>query len=285
MACFFRPDPSRALFGGLIAVMFAALVPAMAGPRPVELAPHRAIYDLKLKEARGNQPVEEVRGRILYDFSGNLCEGYALQFRQVSELDLGEDKQLTADLRATTWEDGAAKAFRFRSENYTNNDLSTAVDGNAERGAAGVSVVLTKPEQKKITLDAAVVFPTEHMRRIVEAALAGKTILEVPVFDGSDNGEKVYDTLTVIGQRIAPGEKTPDDVAGRTEILSKLARWPVNISYFDRGKKSGEQMPIYSIRFEMYENGISRALVLDYNDFSIGGEMTSLEITPSKPCR
>ena len=33
-----------------------------------------------------------VRGRILYDFSGSACEGYALQFRQVSELDSGEGK-------------------------------------------------------------------------------------------------------------------------------------------------------------------------------------------------
>ena len=37
------------------------------------------------------------------------------------------------------------------------------------------------------------------------------------------------------------------------------------ISYFDKAKKKaddqpGEQTPIYAITFEMYENGISRAL-------------------------
>ena len=69
----------------------------------IELAPHRAVYDLKLSQTRGNRPVESVRGRILYDFSGSRCEGYALQFRQVSEINLGEGKTLTTDLRATTW--------------------------------------------------------------------------------------------------------------------------------------------------------------------------------------
>jgi hypothetical protein len=70
--------------------------------------------------------------------------------------------------------------------------------------------------------------------------------------------------------------------------LAKLTRWPVTISYFEkkdeRAEQRGEQTPIYSIGFELYENGISRALVLDYSDFTISGEMTSLELKGAKPC-
>jgi hypothetical protein len=162
--------------------------------------------------------------------------------------------------------------------------LADAVDGSAQRRNAGVAVALTKPGNKKFDIEAAIIFPTDHMRRIIEAAMAGKTILELPVYDGSETGEKIYDTLTVIGQPVAP-EKKPDDAAGRTDGLSKLMRWPVSISYFDRAKKTGEQTPVYSIRFEIYENGISRNLSLDYNDFVITGEMTSIEIGNAKPCK
>ena len=49
-------------------------------------------------------------------------------------------------------------------------------------------------------------FPTEHVRRIIDAAREGKTMLEFPVYDGSENGEKVYNTLTVIGRAIAPDD-------------------------------------------------------------------------------
>jgi len=259
--------------------------PAAGWSQPrIELAPHRAVYDLKLSQARGNRPVESVRGRILYDFSGSRCEGYALQFRQVSEIDLGEGKTLTTDLRATTWEEGAANSFRFKSENFINQNLADTVDGNALRRYAGVSIALTKPGNKKFDIEPTIIFPTDHMRRIIEAALEGKTILELPVYDGSETGEKIYDTLTVIGQEIAP-EKRPDDAAGRTDSLSRLKRWPVSISYFDRSKKTGEQTPVYSIKFEVYENGISRNLSLDYNDFVIAGEMTSIEIGNAKPCK
>jgi hypothetical protein len=62
----------------------------------------------------------------------------------------------------------------------------------------------------------------------------------------------------------------------------------VTVSYFDRNSKnerSGEETPSYSISFELYENGISRALMLNYADFSIGGELVSLDVKKAKPCK
>jgi hypothetical protein len=61
----------------------------------------------------------------------------------------------------------------------------------------------------------------------------------------------------------------------------------VTISYFDRAAKDkdGEQQPVYAITFELYENGVSRALLLDYGDFVLTGEMTSLELKDTKACK
>ncbi|HET7848582.1 MAG TPA: cell envelope integrity EipB family protein [Pseudolabrys sp.] len=254
----------------------------------VLLTPHRAIYDLKLSRSRGTRGIESVRGRILYDFSGNACEGYKLQFRQVSELESGEGKSTMSDLRSNTWENGNATKFRFNSQNLLDEQPVDSVDGHAERKAKTVSVNLSKPKDKQFVIPSTAVFPTEHMRRIIEAARVGKTLLEFPVFDGSEGGDKVYNTLTVIGRAIRPGEKPPDDAAAKQPILAKLTRWPVTISYFEqesaRRQQTGEQTPTYAVSFELYENGISRALTLDYADFSISGEMTSLDIKNSKPC-
>jgi hypothetical protein len=272
------------------AFVFAAMSPVVAAPPAdsVLLAPHRAVYDLKLTKTRGSRGIETVRGRILYDFSGNACDGYELKFRQVSELDSGEGKAAINDLRSTTWEDGDAKKFRFTSENLLNDKSTDAVNGRAERDAKAVAVALTKPKEKKFTVPETAVFPTEHMRRIIKAAREGKTILEFPVYDGSETGEKLYNTLTVIGRPIKPGEKPVNDAAAKVPELAKLTRWPVTISYFEqesaKQEQTGEQTPVYAISFELYENGISRALVLDYSDFTIAGEMTSLDMKKPKPC-
>jgi hypothetical protein len=278
-------------------VLAVTVVAALARPTPadaqgggaaVSLATHRAVYDLKLSSTRGKRSMNAVRGRILYDFSGNACEGYALQFRQVSELDSGEGKVIVSDLRATSWEDGTGKRLRFHSQNYFDQALRDSVDGQAERDGDGIAVELKEPGEKKLDMKNELVFPTEHVRRIIAAAREGKTLMQVSVYDGSDTGEKLYDTLTIIGKAIPPDEHKPTDAVAGQAAFAGLTRWPVTISYFDHAvaaEKSGEQTPVYAITFELYENGISRALLLDYGDFVLTGEMTSLEVKDAAPCK
>ncbi|MBV8791712.1 MAG: cell envelope integrity EipB family protein [Pseudolabrys sp.] len=277
---------------GIIAALLAAggvagAAPAGAPPAAnIALAPHRAVYDLKLSRTRGSSRIEGVRGRILYDFSGSSCAGYELQFRQVSELDSGEGKTALSDLRSSTWEDATAKSFRFSSENRLNNEAVDVVNGDANRKSDTVAVSLHKPSEKSLNMPTDAVFPTEHMRRIIAAAKAGEHLLQLQIYDGSETGEKIYQTLTVIGAPIAAGDKPPNDASANEPALAKLRRWPVTISYFEKNAKAedGDQTPAYSIGFELYENGVSRALSLDYSDFTITGEMTSLEMKKPKVC-
>lgn len=282
--------PARRTLLALAALGVAGMLqPAAAGPTDgkVVFAPHRAVYDLTLKSSRGMRGMEAVRGRILYEFGGSACEGYRLQFRQVSELSSGGGQSVLSDLRSTSWEEGQGRRFTFNSENRLNQRVGDRVDGRAERSGKALKVVLTKPQRKTLRLSGDAVFPTEHMRRIILAARQGESILQIPVYDGSDDGEKVYDTLAVIGGAIASGNKPPDDAAAQNPELHGLMRWPVTISYFERQteQERGEQMPVYTIGFELYENGVSRALVLDYTDFTLSGKMTALELKTAKPCK
>ena len=180
----------------------------------------------------------------------------------------------------------ANAASASSSQNFVNERNVDNVEGNAERDGDHVGVKLAKPADKSFDLDRAMVFPTEQMRRIIEAARAGKTVLQMPVYDGSDNGEKVFSTLTVIGHEIGPDQKVNDAAAGQA-ALAGLKRWPVTISYFDRNndEKRGEQIPVYAISFELYENGISRALELDYDDFVVAGTMSQLDVKQVPECK
>ena len=148
-------------------------------------------------------------------------------------------------------------------------------------------MALEKPQQKSLSLAAGVVFPTEHMVRAIKAARAGEAVLNFPVYDGSETGDKVFDTLTVIGHEIKPDERNHDDAAAAEPKLASVPRWPVTVSYFERGKieNGTEQTPAYAISFELYANGISRALALDYNNFVINGKLASLDIKDTAPCR
>ena len=268
-----------------------ALVPNLSGALAAANAPflsHQALYELNLLKSRGNASINSATGRILYNFSGSSCEGYTSEFRQVSQLESGEGKNTLSDLRSTSWEDGEGKSYRFKIDTRMNDADASPVDGMAERSGNHITVKLKQPVVKSFDLDGAVIFPTEQIHRIIAAARDGRAVLELKVYDGSDTGEKVYNTMTVIGQPITgdSAAKQPDPSTS-SDAMKTLTRWPVTVSYYDEIAKpnSGEQSPVYAMSFELYENGVSRSLVLDYNDFVISGTMGQFSVKDSKPCK
>ena len=270
----------KAVSIALAALLAPVLASRSAAEDAVRLAPHRAVYDLSLAKSTGSRSVESARGRIAFDFTGDACAGYALKYRQVTIMESAETGERTSDLRTATIEDGEGKAFQFKTDSDSGSKKE-AVEGQAERrGDAGIAVRLKQPKRDSFTFDGEAVFPTAHMRRLVEAARAGQTTLTIKVFDGSEDGRKIYDTLAVIGRRIEPGHGNALEAAAHQEGLAKLARWPVTLSYFTPGE--GERTPVYVLSFDLYENGVSRALLLDYGDFALKGEMQSSTCCPNR---
>ena len=250
------------------------------GGAPV-FASHRAVYDLTLIRSEGNKAPSEARGRIAFDFTGSSCEGYSQNFRQMTELQGSDGPRRVSDMRSATFEDGDGKNFRFKVETDVDQSPVEMTDGRAARSQdGGLSVALSHPKITKLDVAKEVVFPTDHLRRVIEAARAGDHLLAIKVYDGSDTGTKVFDTTTVIGKALTG---SVDDAARSVPDLATTKRWPVTISYFEEGK--ADSQPNYTLSFDLYDNGISRELKLDYGDFALLGHMVKLELLPTKPCK
>jgi hypothetical protein len=255
-------------------------LPAMADGLP--LVPHRAAYELTLHSSRG-KGVTTVSGRIGLEFTGNACEGYATNFRQITEISDGEGKSQSSDMRLTTFEGGDGKLLRFNTEKRSNGGRADITSGQAERANdGGLSVDIRQPKQTKMDVDGVAVFPTDHMVRLISAAKKGDRIMEVRLYDGSDGGEKIYDTTALIGNAITP-EGRPVEEASEKAGLKSMNRWPVSISYFEPG--NGERTPVYVLSFDLFENGVSGALKLDFGDFALKGELKRLELLKETECK
>lgn len=245
------------------------------------LVAHHANYKLTLLKAVGTKAPEAVEGVMSYEFTGSACDGYAMSLRQMTALQPQEGDTRVSDMQTASFEDGAARDYRFKVA--TKGDAGEGagdVDGTAHRGSNGiVSVALHRPDNEKVTLESGVLFPTEHLKKIIATARAGGKLLSASVFDGSETGKKVFTTLSVIGAgSVAP----PTEKAAQIDGLKNVRWWPVTISYFDSAKTDGS--PEYVLAFDLYENGISRALRLDYGDFVLAGELTDLKLLPDSPC-
>ena len=268
-----------ALTTGLLALGGATQVlAAQSGPAFIA---HRAVYDLSLGKVIGGVAPSSARGRIVYEFSGSPCEGYVTNFRQITELQSDESGSRTSDMRSTTFEEGDGSGFRFKTDSYTDGKLVESVDGKASKSAdGGLSVALTKPTRVKSDFEPGPIFPTAQMMQMVDVARRGGKTDEVKIYDGSDGGMKLFDTLSVIGREAAapPSDPLTADAPG----LKGVRRWPVTVSYFDGGKKDGE--PNYVLAFDLYENGVSGALNINYGNYVLSGKMSKFELLPQKAC-
>ncbi len=276
--------PSAAVFVAAL-LLTAGFEPSAQAAQAIPLAAHRAIYELSLDPEKNSTRVDSARGRIAYEMRGNACEGYSVNLRQVTELDTGEGSSTTSDLRSATWEDGTASNFRFKNQNFVNRKLRDEVDGTASRDSDGsLQVKIGKAKTGPLKFGGPILLPTEQIVKILQAGERGHHFVEARVYDGSPDGRKAYQTLTVIGGGRG-GDSAGVEEAARIPALNALKRYPVTVSYFDQKEKDkSEQTPAYTLAFELYENGVSRALRLDYGNFALKGELKSIEFFKSGPC-
>jgi hypothetical protein len=244
------------------------------------LVPHRAVYDLELKDKSERSGINGMYGRMVYEFNGSACEGYTVSFRFVTKVDTGDEVRLT-DQQTTTYEDLKNGSFRFLTRSFTDEKLDKEVRGSAHEANKGLTVDLTSPDKRKVDL-AQGLFPTEHMLEVIDRAKKGETLFESRIFDGSDAGDKTLITTTMVGkqQTSAPGD-TDADKAG---AMASRPYWPVTISYFT-DNNTGDAVPIYRMEFKLYENGITRDLTMDYGDFVLTGKLADLKVFQQDKCK
>ena len=275
-----QPRWGQALVATPALLIFAATAQA-AEPAPTPLLAHRAVYDLTLGKADGANAPASARGRIVYEFSGAACEGYVTNFRQITEIQTDEGSSRVSDMRSSTFESGDGSNFRFKTDTLVDGRAIESVDGSAARSNDGaVSVNLRSPSIAKYDFASGAVFPTAQIQAIVAAAKAGEHAKEIPVYDGSEAGQKVFNTTAIIGPEA--NQPIAETIAADADALRGVKRWPVSISYFDAAKQDGA--PNYTLAFDLYENGVSGKLRIDYGAYTLVGAMTKFELLPAQSC-
>ncbi|MGH1352142.1 MAG: cell envelope integrity EipB family protein [Methyloligellaceae bacterium] len=251
--------------------------------KPVTFTPHRAIYEISLVNASSSSGISGLRGRLVFELGGSSCQGYTINMRFVTQITDQHSSVNVTDLRTSSWESKNSNRFRFSSSEYTNAKLKLVTSGDAVRSEADkkISIQLKRPQTQNLEIPTEVMFPTQHSIEIIKTALSGGSVLQADLYDGSEKGVKVFSTTAIIGKKRTGGKGL--DKVGNDEILNKTSSWPVSIGYFD--KDVAENVPSYQIAFRLYENGVSRKLIIDYGNFSIKGTLKKIDFFPAGKCK
>ena len=272
-------------FAVCVAAFVCASSAALAQTSPVlPLASHRAAYDISLVDSSGPTPSSaqtpvSATGLIAYEFRGSACEGYTSNFRQMTEMERSEGDPLSMQVNAMSFEEANGKSMRFQIDSQGSQD-TPPVAGTATRGGDDdLRVVLTKPKPQTLDFGHEVLFPTQHIEHLIEAAKHGGGPIQARVYDGSDTGAKIFTTMSVVGKEATK----PAEDAQAASALGGIRRWPVVISYFNEA--ATDAPPEYTLSFDLYENGVSGSLKLDYGAFALRARLRKLEILPATACK
>jgi hypothetical protein len=280
-----KPIFSTVAFALMLSSGLAKAVPQSSA---IDLAPHLAIYDMSLHNATAGSNISDVRGRLVFDFAGSACAGYTLKSRLVTKVVDREGNATVTDLRSSTFENHAGDRFRFENKQYIGRQLSEQVAGLAERHEKGdeIEVDLDLPKESQLKFDGKVLFPTQHSIAILDAALRGAKVLQADIYDGSEQGNKLFQTTTFIGRQIEPGTGNRLSVIANADRLDQLISWPISISYFEifRNPAQDQGLPTYELSFRLFANGVSRDLLINYGDILIHGELTRLDFHEPASC-
>jgi hypothetical protein len=193
-------------------------------------------------------------------------------------MDRSEGDPLSMQVNAMSFEEADGKSMRFQIDSQGLQETQP-VAGTATRGVDDdLRVQLTKPQAKSLDFGRDVLFPTQHIERLIDAAKHGGGAIQARVYDGSDTGAKIFATLSVIGKE----QTKPGEDAETATALGGIRRWPVVISYFDEA--ATDSAPEYTLSFDLYENGVSGSLKLDYGSFALHAHLRKLELLPASAC-
>ena len=249
-----------------------------------ELATHRAIYDLELLRGGGGADFTNVSGKMYLDWN-DVCDGWTMTQHVRLFFSNASGPIMRNDFSFSSWESRTGKNFRYSMLSKTNGEVNEKIEGEAyiDPVTGMGKATFTKPNKSEMKLPVGTIFPTEHMFDTVKHAREGGQVLTRHVFSGTgDDSLNEVSAFISAGRTVFPyngkAGESEEDGAWR----ENLGHWAISMGYFPFGGE--DSRPEFEIHFEMFENGVSPLMDLDYGTFAIRGTMKHVEFYPVPDC-
>lgn len=151
-------------------------------------------------------------------------------------------------------------------------------NGQIEMRLLGAQVKYSWPEDRKIEVDPAAIFPFEALRRQLDSLEAGSLQPEFVVFDGlnKDDAYRAIYRPAPVAQVVNP--IIPD---GSAELLDAPA-WRFTTQYFLMGSET--RTPARTVTSKVHANGVVSETIIDIGPFAFKGTLAWLKGEPIPDC-
>jgi len=260
----------------LLVLCLATVAPSGLGA--VELLPHRAVYRMSLISATRGSEVVAADGAMFYRFA-QACDGWTIENRTYLRLTYENGADAETVWNYASWEANDGLGFRFHARYDQDGRIIERLEGEADlsgKGAAGTARFV-RPAEKVIMLPKGTLFPTEHLRKLIDAAAAGGGGLAEIVFDGAS-----LDNPFLVNALLGPLPKADADALTAATGLEPAAVWWTRMAFFPY--YSLKALPEFEIGAEYRADGVADSITQHFDEFSLKVRLKELEVLPAPDC-
>ncbi|GGF36803.1 ATP-binding protein [Aliidongia dinghuensis] len=253
---------------------------AVAAPaRPVEVQPHRALYDMTLESAKPNSGVVGATGSLAYQW-GESCDGWTIEQRYKLSMQYEQDQPVDINSNFVTWESKDGKSYRFNERRTRNGQPDEDIKGDATlKGAKGGAAVFVHPKDQTFDLPPGALFPTAHTLLLIRKAQEGEHYISADVFDGS-SVDGAVDISAVVGPKM-DAKANPASTEVKSPLIDRPS-WNVRMAFFPESSK--DENPDYELGMRLMDNGVSSEMTIDYGDYVIKAKLKEIQALPKPAC-
>lgn len=257
----------------------------------IRLVPHRALYRMTLKTANSGSGLAAAKGAMQYRFT-ETCDAWTVGTNIFLRLHYAEtgDVDIAWSFAAVETKDGLG--YRFRMTHKRQGRLVESLKGTAAIASAGgagearfeAPFESSGGEDGKtaatVALPKGTLFPTAHLKAMIEAGRKGTRFFAETVFDGASL-KNPYRVSAAIGNSRAP--LSGDTLAlFRAAGLEQAAAWPVRLAFFP--VRSRQPEPEFELGIDYRADGVAERITQDYGAFTIAMRPDEIEVLDRPDC-
>lgn len=233
---------------------------------------------MSLAQSAPSEDVAAADGIMLYQFARG-CDGWTVENKTVLRLSYQNEASTETVWSFVSWESFDGRHFRFRARYEQDGQKLEKLDGHADLGGPGKTgeAVFDEPEGLRIPLPAGTIFPTAHVREVLNAAVKKRHRLSATVFDGA-SVDNPYQVSALFG----PLPQADAETLAKSAGLPVLPTWWTRMAFFPLA--SQEALPEFEIDAQYRADGIADAIRQSFERFAVDVRLNNLQVLPNPEC-
>ena len=240
-----------------------------------QLLSHNAIYNLNIKKISRNSSFEGGQGRSVFKIK-RVCNGWNVNEDFILNYDLADQRNAKSFSSHKTFEstNGAQHSFEYKAKSDFNGENNH--EGYVQKIENKIIGSLISDKTKELSFNKDVLFPLEHLKRLINIAENKGIFFTSKVFFGSEEKEFIKTVSAFISK------KRSSKIINNSYLSNKMI-WPIKLAFYRNETK--ESKPEYEISIELDEVGIVHSYEVNYGDFIVQANLQKfkkIEITSCK---